>query len=50
MMKRLILSLVFLAVGFALGVWFERGLMRKECAAGAGQWTGTICLNSDLLQ
>ena len=50
MMKRLILPLIALAVGVAAGVWLERGLMRQECAAGAGQWTGTICLNSDLLQ
>ncbi len=33
-----------------LGIWFERTLMKSECRAGEGQWTGTICLNSELLQ
>ena len=49
-MFALIRLAVILAIGLALGVWFERYLMRSECAAGAGQWTGTICLGSDLLQ
>ncbi|QFT57870.1 hypothetical protein FIU94_03450 [Sulfitobacter sp. THAF37] len=49
-MFRLIVILITLAVGFALGVGYDRWLMRKECAAGDGGWTGTICVNSDLLQ
>lgn len=49
-MFRLIPLVVILAIGFAAGIWFERYLMRSECAAGEGEWTGTICVNSDLLQ
>lgn len=44
---RLLLPLV---VGIAVGIWFERDQMRRECAAGEGDWTGTICVNSELLQ
>ncbi len=49
-MFRLIKLIVVLAVGFTAGIGFERYLMRSECAAGAGDWTGTICVNSELLQ
>jgi hypothetical protein len=46
-----LLSLVFvLGLGIAIGIWFERMLMESECKAGEGQWTGTICLDSELLQ
>ncbi|MGJ8615268.1 MAG: hypothetical protein ACSHWS_00420 [Sulfitobacter sp.] len=46
----LIKLVVILAVGFAAGMWYERYLMRSECSAGAGDWTGTICVDSELLQ
>ena len=49
-MFSLIKLIVILAIGFAIGMWYERFLMRSECKAGAGQWTGTICVNSELLQ
>ena len=49
-MFRLIKLVIFLAVGFAAGMTYERYLMRSECRAGAGDWTGTICVNSELLQ
>lgn len=42
--------ILFLAVGFALGVWYDRFQMSPECANGEGEWTGTICVNSELLQ
>lgn len=46
----LIKLVVVLAVGFSAGIAFERYLMRSECAAGEGEWTGTICVDSELLQ
>ena len=49
-MFRMGLCIIGLAVGFVGGVIFERYLMRSECVAGEGQWTGTICVNSELLQ
>ncbi|MGJ5619961.1 hypothetical protein [Sulfitobacter sp. SK011] len=49
-MYRLIKLVVVLAIGFGIGMWYERFLMRSECAAGAGEWTGTICVDSELLQ
>ena len=49
-MFRLISFIITLAIGFALGVAYDRWQMRKECAAGEGGWTGTICVNSELLQ
>ncbi|WP_372991108.1 hypothetical protein [Sulfitobacter sp.] len=49
-MFRLLRLFVILGIGIAIGIWFERFLMKSECAAGEGQWTGTICLNSELLQ
>lgn len=39
-----------LAVGAVLGFHLNGMLMRSECAAGEGNWTGTICVNSELLQ
>lgn len=49
-MRRLLIILAVLVVGFSLGVSWDRKLMRDECAAGEGEWTGTICVNSELLQ
>ncbi len=49
-MFRLLRLAITLGIGIAIGIWFERSLMRAECKAGEGQWTGTICLNSELLQ
>ncbi len=49
-MFRLIKLVVILAIGFSAGMWYERFLMRSECKAGAGGWTGTICVDSELLQ
>ena len=49
-MLRLIPVLITLAVGFGLGLSYDRWQMRRECATGEGQWTGTICVNSELLQ
>lgn len=39
-----------LAVGAVLGFHLNGMLMKAECAAGEGQWTGTICVDSELLQ
>jgi hypothetical protein len=49
-MFRLLFLFAFLAVGFAAGIAYDRSLMRGECKAGEGQWTGTICVGSELLQ
>jgi len=49
-MFSLIKLVVVLAIGFSAGMWYERYLMRTECVAGAGGWTGTICVDSELLQ
>lgn len=39
-----------LCIGAVLGFHLNGMLMRAECSAGEGQWTGTICVNSDLEQ
>ena len=44
-MLRLMIPLVTLVIGFGLGIWYD-----VECARGEGEWTGTICVNSELLQ
>ncbi len=49
-MFRLLRLFILLGIGIAIGMWVERGLMKDECAAGEGEWTGTICVNSELLQ
>ena len=49
-MRRLIFLLAVLLLGFILGMRYERNQMQAECRAGEGQWTGTICVNSELLQ
>ncbi|MFT6089865.1 MAG: hypothetical protein ACJAWM_001059 [Sulfitobacter sp.] len=49
-MFRLLRLVIILGLGIAIGIWFERALMKSECKAGEGQWTGTICVNSELLQ
>ncbi len=49
-MFRLLRIIIILAIGIVIGIGFERFLMKSECRAGEGQWTGTICLNSELLQ
>ena len=49
-MIRLFSLLLVLALGFTAGVSHERKQMRAECDSGEGHWTGTICVNSELLQ
>ena len=49
-MFRFIKFVITLAIGAALGFYFSGMLMRAECSAGEGQWTGTICVNSELSQ
>lgn len=49
-MFRLLFLLVAVLIGFSLGIWYDRFQMRVECANGEGEWTGTICVNSELLQ
>ena len=49
-MFRLILPVLTLVLGFAFGVWYDRQQMSVECANGEGEWTGTLCVNSELLQ
>ena len=49
-MIRLVFIILILAVGFSLGVSYDRRQMQVECANGEGDWTGTICVNSELLQ
>ncbi|UWR22858.1 hypothetical protein [Sulfitobacter sp. S190] len=49
-MFRLLKFLTVLMLGAVLGFHLNGLLMRSECAAGEGQWTGTICVDSELLQ
>ena len=49
-MFRLILPVLTLVIGFALGIWYDRHQMSVECRNGEGDWTGTICVDSELLQ
>lgn len=39
-----------LCIGAVLGFHLNGMLMKAECSAGEGQWTGTICVDSELLQ
>lgn len=50
MMLRIVILLFAMVIGFGWGIWYDRKLMAGECAAGEGEWTGTICVNSELLQ
>jgi hypothetical protein len=49
-MLRLIILIFALSIGFAGGIAYDRRQMQAECASGEGEWTGTICVNSELLQ
>jgi predicted NBD/HSP70 family sugar kinase len=49
-MFRLLRLFIVLGTGIAIGIWLERMLMKSKCAAGEGQWAGTICVNSELFQ
>ena len=49
-MFRLIVLILVFAGGFSTGIWYDRQQMETECANGEGDWTGTICVNSELLQ
>jgi hypothetical protein len=49
-MFRLLRLFIVVGIGIAIGMRVERTLMKSECAAGEGEWTGTICVNSELLQ
>ena len=49
-MRKLLFLLSVLVLGFVLGIRYDRQLMQDECKAGAGECTGTICVNSELLQ
>lgn len=49
-MLRLVILLLTLALGFGLGIFYDRWQMAIECSNGEGEWTGTICVNSELLQ
>ena len=37
-------------IGAVLGFHLNGMLIKAECSAGAGQWTGTICVDSALEQ
>lgn len=50
MMLRFLIPVLALLIGFGLGVWYDRHQMTVECRNGEGEWTGTICVNSELLQ
>lgn len=49
-MFRLIRLVITIGIGAVLGFYFNGMLMRAECSAGEGQWTGTICVSEELLQ
>lgn len=49
-MFRLARLLLFVGIGFYLGFKFKETQMSSLCAAGDGNWNGSICLSSELLQ
>jgi len=49
-MFRLLKFLTVLCLGAVLGFHLNGMLMRAECSAGDGQWTGTICLGAQASQ
>lgn len=49
-MIRLLFMALPISAGIAIGIWYERSQMRTECRSGAGDWTGSICVGSELLQ
>lgn len=49
-MFRLIMTLLVVSAAFLAGIKYEQGAARAECAAGEGEWTGTLCIGSELLQ
>ncbi|UWR26824.1 hypothetical protein K3757_02520 [Sulfitobacter sp. S223] len=49
-MFKLLKFVATLALGAVLGFYLNGMLMRAECSAGEGQWTGSICVDSELLQ
>jgi hypothetical protein len=50
LMFGLLKLVVTLGIGAVLGFYFHGMLMKTECSAGEGQWTGTICIDSELQQ
>jgi len=46
-MFRLLKLLIVLGVGAFLGFKFNGMLMKSECTAGNGQWTGNMCLSAE---
>jgi hypothetical protein len=49
-MFRILKFTATLCIGAVLGFHLHGLLMRAECTAGEGEWTGTICVSSELLQ
>ncbi len=49
-MLGLLKFVVTLCIGAVLGFHLHGMLMKAECTAGEGEWTGTICVDSELLQ
>ncbi len=49
-MLRLILVVILVVAAFFGGIRYEQSTTRAECTAGEGEWTGTICIGSELAQ
>jgi hypothetical protein len=49
-MFRLLKFVIVLGLGAFLGFKAKELLMKTECTAGDGQWTGTICMDSGVSQ
>lgn len=47
-MFRMTRLLVLIGLGFYLGYKFNDNRMRSQCTSGAGTWTGTLCLGSEI--
>ena len=48
-MFRMARLIILIGLGFYLGYKFKETQMSSLCAAGDGTWTGTICLDSELV-
>lgn len=46
-MYRLLKTIAILCVGVVLGFHLNGTLMKAECAAADGTWSGTMCLNEE---
>lgn len=49
-MFRMLRLVMFVGFGFYLGFKFKEQQMHTACTGGAGVWTGSVCLGSELIE